>query len=354
MGGKLEVETPWVLVDPEDAEDHSRLLQAALDSGAKYVALRNTMQFVVSDTLVVNGPDSPRNVEVIYGLMTDIRVDASLSARKPPYEHVNDRVLFRLETGRHDVLYIQGLHLVSQVRGASDFQLFQNNAGQTVVFEDFRAKIGPRHYRNGGASLHQKVFLENVEWAYNDGFPQACSVFSGQTVWARNFNAEMNITSPTVMLPLPNGRRTAFSRFSTAPRITNDGGRLWSFGQKMGEYNGVFVETRNGGETELLSVFLNEALDTRQFSPTPEAVCLVIQGDDSSCSMVGQERPRGDGNVPHANTFARIETMAGTRIVKGTDLPTYLTYEGVSPFLDTDPQRYFKENTFRVMGLFRN
>ena len=50
------------------------------------------------------------------------------------------------------------------------------------------------------------------------GFPQACSVFSGQTVWARNFNAEMNITSPPAVLPMPDGGREAFSRFSTAPK----------------------------------------------------------------------------------------------------------------------------------------
>ena len=198
--------------------DHTQLLQAALDSGARYVALMNTRLFEVSDTLVVNGPESPRNVEVLYGLMTDIQVNASLSARKPPYEQVNDGVLFRLETGRHDVLFIQGLRLISQLRPASDFQLFQNNAGNTVVFEDFRAKVGPRHYRNGGESDHQKVFLENVEWAYNSGFPQACSVFSGQTVWARNFNAEMNITSSPVILPMPDGNRKAFSRFSTVPK----------------------------------------------------------------------------------------------------------------------------------------
>ncbi len=353
LGGNLEVKTPWVFVDPKGAEDHTRLLQAALDSGARYVAFRNTSQFVVSGTLVVNGPDSPRNVEVVYGLMTDIKVDEALSARKPPYEQTNDRLLFRLETGRHDVLYIQGLHLIGWAGGASDFQLFQNNAGNTVAFENFRAKIGPRHYRNGGASLRQRVFLENVEWAYNGAFPQPCSIFSGQTVWARNFNAEMNITPEPVMLRMPSGDRKAFSRLSTEPKITNDGSRLWSFGQKMGEYNGVFVETRGGGKTELLSVFLNEALDAEQFPPTPEAVCLVIKGDDSACSMVGQERPRGRGQVPHANTFARIETSAGEQIIKGTDLPTYLTYEGMDPFHDPDPRRYFKEDTFRVVGLFR-
>jgi hypothetical protein len=56
--------------------------------------------------------------------------------------------------------------------------------------------------------------------------------------------------------------------------------------------------------------------------------------------------------VPHANTSARVEADAGTRIVKGTDLPTYLTYEGMDPLNNPDPRRYFEENTFRVIGLF--
>ena len=92
--GKLEVETPWVLVDPRAPRTTPNCCKPPWTAAHEYVALRNTRQFVVSDTLVVNGPESPRNVEVIYGLMTDIQVDASLSARKPPYEQVNDRVLF--------------------------------------------------------------------------------------------------------------------------------------------------------------------------------------------------------------------------------------------------------------------
>ena len=121
----------------------------------------------------------------------------------------------------------------------------------------------------------------------------------------------------------------------------------------MGEYNGVFVETGDGGKTELLSAFLNEALDATQFPPTPSSGLPGRPRRRHACSFVGQERPRGRGKVPHANMFARVETTRGLQVVKGTDLPTYLTYEGMDPFRDTDPQRYFEENTFRVMGLFR-
>jgi hypothetical protein len=87
------------------------LLQAALNSGARYVGLLNTDVFRVGRTLVVNGPDTPGRVELFYGLMSEILVDRSLAARKPPYDQINEGLLFRLGTGQRQLLHLKGLRI---------------------------------------------------------------------------------------------------------------------------------------------------------------------------------------------------------------------------------------------------
>jgi hypothetical protein len=150
-----------------------------------------------------------------------------------------------------------------------------------------------------------------------------------------------------------NGQSFSFSRFSHNPRIVNDGGTLWSFGQKVGEFNGVYVETRGGGRSELLSIFFNEDV-TDCFSPSQLSPCLVVGGDTSALSAVGQERPRAKrDSIPHLNTFGFFTFGHGTHVLRGTDLPTYLQYDGFDPFTDNDETRYLSQATFRVMGLLR-
>lgn len=351
--GARTVPTAWVVVDPRDADDGGALLQAALDSGARFVGLLNTGVFRVSQTLVVNGPGTPRRVEAIVGLMSEILVDKSMAGRKEPYEKIHPAILFRIETGILPHLHIKGLRVQPDLWHGADFTLFHNHSAGTVVFEDIRAKTGPRHYRNGVAAEGRDLFIENVEWAYNDAFPQDNVVFTRQRVWARNLNVEMNITPDPVKIKTAGGGALTFSRFSTHRKIVNDGGTLWSFGQKVGEYNGPFFENRDGGRTELLSVFINQANDPAAFPPVPAAACVMMRGPGGEMSLVGQERPRGPRNAPHANTMARIEATAGWRSVPVTRFPTYLVYGGFDPFGDSDPERYFEQNTFRVFGLFR-
>ena len=351
--GPVNVTTAWAIVDNAGVEDATDLLQAALDSGARYIGLLNAVPFVISKTLTINGPESPRSVELIYGLMPDIVVANNLAGRAWPYDQPGTGLLFHLMTGRAETLLIKGLHVIARIGNQLDFQVFQNDAANTVVFEDFRCKIGPRHYRNGPDSSGHEVFIENIEWAYNGGFPEANAVFTRQDVRARNFNCEQNITPDPVTVQVTKEKSFERSRFTTAPRITNDGGTLWSFGQKLGEYNGVFVATRNGGRTELLSCFMNEATSPENFEPTREAACLSISGPDCAVSMVGQERPRGKQGIPHQNTFARIGEGDDLMLLEATRFPTYLRYEGQDPFEDEEPGRYLQASTFRVIGLFR-
>ena len=252
----LSVNTDWVLVDPTQGDDDTALLQAAFDSGARYVGLLNEQPFKISAPLSINGAGSPKSVEVVYGLMSDFLLTDALILRPFPFEQSTPKTMLTLGTGRHEKLFIKGIGIIGS-SDLSDFVLFENNAANTIIFEDIRCKNSPMPYRNGPQSHGQSVYLENVEWAYNGAFPSTNNVFTQQTVWCRNFNAEMNITQEPVSVK-KNDRSFSFPRFSHDPKIVNDGGKLWVFGQKVGEFNGVFIETRNGGRSELLSVFFNQ------------------------------------------------------------------------------------------------
>jgi hypothetical protein len=348
---KLSVDTDWVLVDPTQGDDDTTLLQAAFDSGARYVGLLNEQPFKLSAPLSINGAGSPKAVEVVYGLMSDLLLTDTLILRPFPFEQSTPKTMLTLGTGRQGKLFIKGIGIIGS-SDLSDFVLFENHAAHTLIFEDIRCKNSPMPYRNGPQSHGHSVFLENVEWAYNGAFPSTNNVFTRQTVWCRNFNSEMNITKEPVKVKRQD-RTFSFSRYSHHPKIVNEGGALWVFGQKVGEFNGVFIDTRQGGRSELLSVFFNEDVDTL-FPPSQQAACLVVSGYNSALSAVGQERPRGKSNsIPHANAFAVFDLGGSKTVLKGTDLPTYLRYEGFDPFTDQDEPRYLNQATFRVMGLLR-
>ena len=370
--GRLSVSTDWVVVKPSGSDtrqlmddwfivnqsgsDDTQLLQAALDSGARYIGILNGTNFVVKDTLHVNRPGTPGNVELIYGHMSNI-ILAGSTTRQPPYTKPNDYVGLHLHTGRHEQLVISGLQLLAGgAEGsrweAEDFQVIQNDAACTVVFEDIRAKAGPRSYRNGTAAEGQAVFFDNCEFAYYKAFPQELMVFKKQFVWARNLNVEDPILDREFNLPGLKGETHRFLSATRVPRMVNDGGQVFTIGQKLGEHGGTFMLTRGGGKTELLSFYLNEKT-SRYLEPSTEGPILRIEGSDSACSMSGAERTRNH-TFPHKNAFARLRMDgAAERLLPCTMFPTMQKYSGYDPFEDTDEQRYLKDMTHRVFGLFR-
>jgi hypothetical protein len=352
---QLAVETSWVIVEASGQGEDTELLQAALDSGARYVGLLNGPAFVTTDTLTVNGPGTPGNVELIHGHMTDLFISGPV-VRNPPYDRPNAHVGIRLCAGRHSNLFIKGVRIDAKpanwkLNRTEDFQVFQNDAACTVVFEDVRAKCGPRHYRNGVAAEGQKVFFDNVEFAYSNVLPQECVVIRNQKAWARSFNVERNILDHHHELPDARGRSRTYTAVSTAPHIVNDEGQLFIIGQKVGEHTGPFFRTRKGGRTELLGVFFNQKTSKFQ-EPTKEAAILIVEGADSACSMVGTERTRNHF-YPHGNALARLDMPDGETLVECTSFPTYRRHDGFDPFEDRDEERYQKKRTNRVFGLFR-
>jgi hypothetical protein len=221
-----------------------------------------------------------------------------------------------------------------------------------VALVDIRAKAGPRSYRNGAAAEGQEVFFDNCEFAYYKAFPQELLVVKNQSVWGRNLNVEMPILDQEFNLPGLNGETHRFISASRVPRMVNDGGRLFTIGQKLGEHGSSWVLTRGGGQTELLSAFLNQKV-SRYLQPDTEASILRVEGANSACSLVGVERTRNH-TYPHKNAFAHLRTEGDTeRVLPCTGFPTLIRYDGYDPFGDTDEQRYLKERTHRVFGLFR-
>ena len=352
---KLAVSTAWVIVQPAGDGDDTELLQAALDSGARYVGLINDKAFFAKDTLHVNRPGTPGNVELIYGHMTDIILTGPIY-REAPFIESNEHVGIHLHTGRHEEFFLKGIRFAGVVPkghhwGAEDFQVLQNDAASTVVMVDVRAKSGPKAYRNGQLSEGQEVYFDNVEFAYSRAFPQEMLIFKNQSVWARNLNVEMPVMDREYFLPEMGKESQRFLSATTAPRMVNDGGRLFTIGQKVGEHSGPFMLTAGGGRTELLSLFLNQKTSL-YLEPSHDAAILILEGQNSACSLVGAERTRNQ-EYPHNNAFARLKAEGEERLIPCTDFPTLRRYDGYDPFEDKDEQRYLTDLTHRVFGLFR-
>ena len=343
--GQLNIKTSWVIIDPAKSGDDTKLLQAAINSGAKYVGLLNTEPFLISETIFINDDES-KNVEIIFGYLSEIHVDAKINQRKNPAEK-NDGVLFHISSGNADKLFIKGLRFTSDNRKKADFTLFHNNAAQTVIIEEIRCKDASISYRNGKESHGQKVFFHNVDLNYFGDYPDVLLKIDNQKVWARQFDIERLLDTE--------------KEHTNAPLVINNGGQLWVFSQKYGEHNGVYVQTENGGKTELLSVFFNAAR-TNDLQVYENTTNFVVKGAGSEFSMTGQERIRVHFNeegivekpLPNKNKFGVIINGSGdTTVIKATSLPTYLKYEGVDPFNDTDYELMQKKNHYRVAGLIR-
>ena len=233
--------------------------------------------------------------------------------------------------------------------------LFQNNSSQRIIFEDFRCKDAPRGYRNGKESYGKEVFFENVEFAYTGVFYDVIMQFDNQKVYARQFNLEAPIMPQPIVV---NGKE--YKRFTTLPKLLNNGSEICVLSQKLGEMNGVYVETTNGGKTELLSAYFNGGRNIGDDSSESLLTNFLVSGKNSDFCLVGQERVRtimenGEATLPlpNGNKFGIIIDGGRQHVIEGTSLPTYLTYPGIDPFNDTDYETYDRKNHIRLVGLFR-
>lgn len=227
----LKIEDPPAFGDDDPAEwtavgarlageaDDTRAIQRALDAtrGTVYFPQRH---YFLSDTLVVRGA-----VRRVFGFGAEINLGA---AKEPFSERANPRPLFRLDPTTHPVLFLEGLFLNAQFPGEV---IFENNTPATVVIRHCAGWIGAeghrRSYRNT-ARATGPLFVEDV---FMPGWE-----FTGQQVWARQFNPE-NMDAD-----------------GTAPQVLNRGGTLWILGFKT-EGPAPYIATVAGGATELLGAY---------------------------------------------------------------------------------------------------
>ncbi len=187
---------------PDDKEDDTAAIQAAVDSGKTTVYLPRGA-WLVSGTVSVRG-----RVRRVIGCEASILLGKEARTREAP--------VFRIEDGASDVLVME------RFRGGYEqgpFVRFEHASKRTLVLRSLTCGQGSAYRNTGGGAL----FVEDVvgpDWR-----------FGKQQVWARQLNVENEGT-----------------------HVLNDGGTLWILGFKT-ERGGTLIDTRGGGRTEVLGGF---------------------------------------------------------------------------------------------------
>ena len=195
--------TKWVAPKTNDAAG----IQAAIDSGTETVFLPRG-SYIIDNTIVVRG-----NVKRIIGTKAVIDV-------KPPLLNEN-KAVFQIAVGVSNSVTLEGLH-TTYANGP--FVFIEHASKRTLVLKALGINFGAAQtpsqltYRNTVPGAD--VFIEDVvssRWE-----------FTGQHVWARQFNPE-----------------------PTGTRLTVDGGTFWVLGYKT-ERIGEIVVAKNGAKVEIL------------------------------------------------------------------------------------------------------
>lgn len=200
--------------------DDTAAIQRAFDSGKGTIYFPNDRVYFLSDTVVVRGA-----VRQVLGMGSEI----SLGAAKIPFsDKDNPRPLIRIDATDAPGVLFENLFFNAQYQGEV---IFENNSPKTVVIKHCAGWVGGegsrRSYRNTKQGTG-KLFVEDV---FLPGWE-----FDGQTVWARQFNPEN------------------YDGDGSGPQVLNSGGKLWILGFKT-EGPAPFIETTNGGTTELLGAY---------------------------------------------------------------------------------------------------
>jgi len=182
---------------PNDGQDDTAAIQAAIDSGATTVYLPN-------GTWEIEGNLSLRN-QVRRFLGTEARLVG------------NNQAQIVFEEGQQPVVQLERLDMKGEID-------IVHGASRTLVLSSL---IMSGRYSNTGSG---DLFMEDVA-----GGP---FYFQNQRVWARQINPE-----------------TDTQQSDDPAKIVNDGGQLWMLGVKT-EKTGTVVQSINGGQTEVLGGFI--------------------------------------------------------------------------------------------------
>ena len=189
-----------------DTFDSGPAIQAAIDSGKGTIYFPEGAYYV-RDTIRIRG-----SVHTIVGMESYLWTGKGFKG--------DGRPVVRFEGGSADEVTIENL----AIRSDANVAALEHAGAHTLVLKHVLLAGLVADYRNT-ADGTGPLFIEDAQIG-------KMRIASPQSVWARQLNAESS---------------AAFSE----PKIINDGGTLWIGGIKTEQGNTV-IETRNGGQTELL------------------------------------------------------------------------------------------------------
>jgi len=183
---------------PNDGQDDTAAIQAAIDSGARTVYLPNGT-WNLSGTLVLRGA-----VERFIGCEAKLAGTATI----------------RFEDGTAPAVVMERMDMIYSAIH------WHHAARRTWIISSVTGGSG---YTNSGRG---NLFLEDIVTG-----PFVFS--SGQRVWARQLNQEADTQADP----------------AHEAKVVNDGARVWILGMKT-ERSGTVLATRGGGVTELIGAYL--------------------------------------------------------------------------------------------------
>jgi Pectate lyase superfamily protein len=190
--------TAWANVSsygakPNDSQDDTAAIQAAIDSG-KTTVYFPVGTYNVSKTILIRN-----NVRRLIGTEATVEVPKTVNPG------------FKVVAGKHPIVVFERIG-----SGYNPTPTIENASSRTLVIRDATNV-------SGNMTGSGDVFIENVV-----SNPAQTWTFNHQNIWARQFNVE-----------------------NMGTHIINNGGKLWILGLKT-ERGGTLIDTKGGGQTELL------------------------------------------------------------------------------------------------------
>jgi len=262
-------ETPLPAIDPIDqwskvtssGGDDTKNIQDAIDAGKPTVYFPRG-NYNLNGIVYIRG-----NVQRIVGLEANININTASG--------------FIVDEGSSPVVVIERLS-----SGYTAGFFVTQASSRTVVVRN-ACNIAVK--KNAGTG---DLFLEDVV-----SNPSGFFEFHGGNVWARQFNIE-----------------------NSGTHVINDGANLWILGMKT-ERDGILIETKNGGKTELLGYFCYTTL-----SPAD----IMFVNNESFFSAIGSETCYYQKG--YTNLLKEIKGGV-TKYMLSTELPRGIGSGHASPFL---------------------
>lgn len=219
----------WVVPDAS-ADDDTKAVQEAIDSGAKTIFLPSTVQYHISDTIVLRG--AVRRVLALKHHHGNLRaID--------PKTRFADKPMLRVEGRGKEPLTIESVHLSAWPTKNSRIEVATSRPVY-IKYVWFRGVT---------------VLPETRCRLFIDETGGELRLNPGQSVWIRQYNPENN--------PFPVAQRGK----GKLPRtyVINRGGNLWVLGMKT-ESPAVHAVTTDGGRTEILGGFFRDHFGPDQYT----------------------------------------------------------------------------------------